>query len=436
MKINFYNWKDLTERERQALCRRAEADLSGVLPGVQEILDAVRNEGDRALLRYTLKFDGADLTGKSLRVTDEEFAEAERRIGPELREAIAFCVENVRRYHETQRPPGMSFSEVRPGVYAGERWTPIASVGLYVPRGKGSFPSVMYMLAIPAILAGVQRVALVSPPDREGKPDAATLYAARLCGLAEAYRVGGVQAVAALAYGTQSIPKVDKILGPGNLYVSAAKRALSGVVDVGLPAGPSESVVLADETADPLLAALDLMVEAEHGPDSSAFLVTPNSKLSDAVHRLLPTLLRELDPQRASYVEQVLAGYGGIILTETLGEAVDFVNAYAAEHLQIACREPWDVLPQIRNAGEILLGQSSVFSLANYSVGCNNVLPTGGWARTCSPLSVRDFLKASSVVYVTGSGLEALRGPVSRLAAYEGFAAHALAVTRRPAAGG
>ena len=222
---------------------------------------------------------------------------------------------------------------------------------------------------------------------------------------------------------------MDKILGPGSLHVAAAKRALSAVVDVGLPAGPSESIVLADGAADPRLVVLDLMVEAEHGADSSAFLVTPSEELAGEVRRLLPGLLAELagaDPQRARYVEQVLGGFGGIVLASSLREAAEFVNAYAPEHLQVACAEPFAVLGLVRNAGEILLGQQSTFSLANYAVGCNNVLPTGGWARSASALGLRDFQKSSSVVHVTAEGL-------ARLAAYEGFAAHALAVTRREA---
>jgi histidinol dehydrogenase len=257
------------------------------------------------------------------------------------------------------------------------------------------------------------------------------LFAARLCGVHEVYRVGGVQAIAALAFGTESIPRVDKILGPGSLYVAAARQALRGRVDVGLPAGPSESIVLADAEADPRRAALDLAIEAEHGADSSAYLVTPSRELARAVKKELERVVEELPSRRGGYVRAVLSGYGGIVLTASLQQAVEFVNAYAPEHLQLACREPLALLPRIAHAGEILLGQDTPFSVANYAAGCNNVLPTGGWARTCSPLSVREFLKSSSVVYVTRAGLEGLRGPVSTLARYEGFPAHALAVERR-----
>jgi histidinol dehydrogenase len=434
MKINVYRWAAMSEAERAALCRRAEAGLEEVLPAAQRIIEAVRERGDEAVRGFTREYDGADLNGRPLRLSATEIASAAAAVPPEVRAAIEHAVRNVRAYHEGFSPPPLALRQVEPGVFAGERWSPLDSVGLYVPRGRGSFPSVAYMLAVPAVLAGVPRVALATPPDREGRPDPATLFAADLCGVREVYRLGGVQAVAALACGTREIPRVDKILGPGSLYVAAAKRALGAVVDVGLPAGPSESIVLADDGADPRRVALDLMVEAEHGADSSAFLVTPSSQLAERVQALLPGLLGELgrrDPQRARYVEQVLAGFGGIVLASSLEEAAEFVNAYAPEHLQVACREPFAVLAQVRNAGEILLGQQVTFSLANYAVGCNNVLPTGGWARSASALSVRDFQKACSVVHLTAEGLSRLAGTVARLAEYEGFAAHQLAVTQR-----
>jgi histidinol dehydrogenase len=436
MEIRLYHWSRLSAAERQALCRRAEAAAPAeTVAAVAAILEAVRREGDAALRRYTRSLDGAELAGQPLRVPEEQLAESGDRLEPAVREALAFAVQNVQAYHETQRPRGMRLQEVRPGVFAGERFIPIDAVGLYVPRGRGRFPSVMYMLALPAHLAGVRRVACVSPPDREGRVDPATCYSAWLCGVRELYRIGGAQAMAALAYGTESIPKVEKILGPGSLYVSLARKALQDQVEVGLPAGPSEALILADESADPHRLCLDLITEAEHGADSSSFLVTPAGRLAEEVRRLLPELLSGLPGDRAGYVHAVLGGYGGIVLTEDMPQALQFVNAYAPEHLQIACREPFELLGEVRNAGEILLGQDSAFSMANYAVGCNNVLPTGGWAATRPPLSVRDFLKASSVVYVTPRGVEALTGPVSTLAAYEGFPAHALAVRRRGSGG-
>jgi histidinol dehydrogenase len=435
LKINIYYWQKLNEARREQLCRRVEATIPpAVMETVREVIEAVEREGDAALIRYTERFDKANLEGTALRVTQEEFHRAEESLSEELKRAMMFAVENVRRVHEQQRPGCLELCEIRPGVFVGERSRAIPSVGLYVPRGRGSFPSVMYMQAIPAVVAGVRRIAAVSPPDRGGAVDPACLYAARICGIDELYRVGGIQGIAALALGTESIARVDKILGPGSLYVAAAKRALAHRVDVGLPAGPSEAIVLADESADSRRAALDLITEAEHGSDSSAFLVTHDRALARAVQQALPGLLArlaELDPQRAAFVRDVLAGYGGIVITEALGQSIDFVNRYAPEHLQIACREPFTLLGRIENAGEILLGQDSAFSMANYAAGCNNVIPTGGWARTSSPLSVRAFLKSSSVVHVAAQGVSALQDTVASLADYEGFSAHALAVRRR-----
>jgi histidinol dehydrogenase len=435
LKINIYDWSRLDEDRRQQLCRRVEAAIPPeVMDTAREVIAAVEREGDDALIRYTEKFDSADLQGKTPRVPQEAFHRAEQSLSGELKRAIRFAVENVRRVHEEQRPGGLELFEVRPGVFAGERRTAIPSVGLYIPRGRGSFPSVTYMQAVPAAIAGVRRIVAISPPDRQGRVDPACLYAAGICGVEEFYRVGGIQGIAALALGTQSIPKVDKILGPGSLYVAAAKRALADRVDVGLPAGPSEAIVLADGSADPYRAALDLITEAEHGSDSSAYLVTHDRGLAQAVERALPGLLAAIansDPQRAGFVRDVLAGYGGIVVTGNLEESIDFVNRYAPEHLQIAWREPFTLLGRIENAGEILLGQNSAFSMANYAAGCNNVIPTGGWARTASPLSVRDFLKSSSVVYVASGGVSSLSDAVASLASYEGFPAHALAVSRR-----
>ena len=429
--INLFRWAELSPPQREALFRRAEADLGPALEAVRPVLERVRREGDRALVELTRRFEGASLPAGSLRVEERAFAAAERALPAALKEAIRAAVENVRRFHREQLPPPLTLLETQPGVWAGERFTPVPSAGLYVPRGRGSFPSVMYMQALPAVIAGVERIVAVTPPDASGKADAATLYAARLCGVHEVYRVGGAQAIAALAYGTESIPRVDKITGPGSVWVAAAKRLVSDAVDVGLPAGPSESMVLADGGADPWRAALDLAIEAEHGSDSSAFLVTDSERLARAVLRHLAVQLKELEPQRAAFVRDVLSGYGGIVLTPDMDTAVEVVNRYAPEHLQVATREPLATLSAIRHAGEILLGQDSPFSLANYAVGANNVIPTGGRARTFSPLSVRDFLKASSVVQVTGAGLSALEGTVTTLAGYEGFAAHARALTER-----
>ena len=431
MVVRVLAWDSLDDRHKEKILSRSEQDISAVLPRVQEIINRVQREGDAALVFYTKKFNDADLSGIPLAVSEREFEDAERMLDPAVKDAIRFCAQNVRTCHERQMPVPMSLGEVRPGVYAGERATPIDSVALYAPRGKGSFPSSTYMMAVPAQVAGVPRRVVVTPPDAAGRCDPATLFAARLCDAHEVYRVGGVQALAALAYGTESIRRVDKLLGPGNQYVTAAKRILAAVVDVGLPAGPSESMILADSSADPWRLALDLIIEAEHGPDSQALLVTDSEATASEVARVLPGLVGELPEPRSSYVTAVLENYGGIILAGGMDEAAAIADAVAPEHLQIATTDPLRTLSLVRNAGEILLGQNTPFSLANYAIGANAVLPTGGRARTCSALSVRDFMKFSSIACLTSVGLDTLRDAAVTLADYEGFAAHAKALRER-----
>jgi histidinol dehydrogenase len=431
MRVRVLAWASLENPQKEKILSRSEQDISAVMPRVQEIIEKVRAEGDAALVSYTRQFNDADLSGVPLAVQEREFEEAEKSLALEVKDAIRVCAQNVRICHQRQLPPPMTLGEVQPGVYAGERATPISSVGMYAPRGKGSFPSSTYMMAVPAQVAGVPRRVVVTPPDASGRCDPATLFAARLCGAHEVYRVGGVQALAALAYGTESIRRVDKLLGPGNQYVTAAKRLLAAVVDVGLPAGPSESMILADASADPHRLALDLLIEAEHGPDSQALLVTDSAGTAEEVSALLPSLVRELPEPRSSYVTKVLENYGGIILARSMEEAAGIADAVAPEHLQIATAEPLQTLSLVRNAGEILLGQHTPFSLANYAVGANAVLPTGGKARTCSALSVRDFMKFSSVASLTAAGCDALRNAAITLADYEGFPAHAKALRER-----
>ena len=431
MKINIYRLNELSPEQKKKIIARSEIDISDVAAGVKTILDDIKARGDTAVIHYVKKIDGVDLSGRPFRVTEAEFEEAAAGISREVKEAIQYAVENVTAVHKTQLPEAMTFKAVRPGLFAGERALPIPSAGLYVPRGKGSFPSMMYMMAIPAVVAGVERIPVVSPPDKEGKVDPGTLYAAQVCGLTEVYRIGGPMAVAALAYGTESISPVGKIVGPGNAYVTTAKRLLAGIVDIGLPAGPSDSAIIADEKADPFKVALDLILEAEHGSDSSSVLVTPSEKLAADVAAALPGLVADLSAERARYVSDVMAGYGGIIITGTMQEAVDFVNEFAPEHLQVNTADPFDLLADIRHAGEILLGEKSVFSLANYAAGANAVLPTGGKARTYSPLSVRDFIKYSSVVYISEKGFRELAPRVIALADYEGFEAHGAALRKR-----
>ncbi|MCK6577982.1 MAG: histidinol dehydrogenase [Anaerolineae bacterium] len=429
--VQYLKLNELSNARLVQILRRAETDIRDLLPRAQEVIDKVRTEGDRAVVEYARQFDCRDFEAPMLRAGEADFAEARAALEPDVIDAIRQAHTNIERYHREQMPEPMWFSEVRPGILAGEKVTPITSVGLYVPRGKGAFPSVMLMLATPAKVAGVEDVVVVSPPAPNGKADAASLVAAEICGISDVYVVGGMQAVAALAYGTETIPKVQKIIGPGSSYVSAAKRLLYGVVDVGLPAGPSESIILTDEAVDPRLAALDLLVEAEHGPDSAALLVTHSEKVAQGVLEALPEYIAELPEWRRQFVERVLSNYGGVMLTGSLDQSIDFVNRYAPEHLEILTTDPFITLMRIRNAGEILLGNYTPIPTANYCLGLNAILPTGGFARSFSAVGVWDFLKRSGVGYLSREGYMELQGITTRLADYEGFPAHALAIRKR-----
>lgn len=433
MEINLFTWKETAIAEKNRIFKRAQIDISEIVETAKIVLAAVKDRGDEALLEYIEKYDGVKLEASQLKVTEEEFERSERELPEDFKEAVRNNIENIRKFHNIQLPPPMQFMSIVPGVYAGEKSEPIDSVGIYVPRGKGSFPSVLYMLVVPAKIAGVKKIIIATPPGPEGEIDAGTLFTARECSVAEVYKISGIQAIGALAYGTESIDKVVKIIGPGSSYVTAAKRVLYGIVDVGLPAGPSESVIIADSTADPKKVALDFLVEAEHGPDSASILVTDSLKLGKEVVEIVPSLVEKLTPVRQKFLKENMKKYSGVVIVDSLQEAVEFVNQYAPEHLSVQTDNPFDLLPLIRNAGEILLGENTSFSMANYSIGPNNTLPTGGFARTFSPVSVRDFCKYSSVGYVTAQGFQMLKESAVQLAEYEGFPAHAQALTLRDA---
>lgn len=429
--IQMLEYSSLSPEALQRIMRRAEQDIRNLLPLAQDVIEQVRTRGDDAVVEYARKFDSADFTAPMLKASIQDFAEARASLDSEVIAAIEEAHHNILRFHKAQMPEPMWFTEVRPGIMAGEKISPIPSVGLYVPRGKGAFPSVMLMLATPAVVAGVPRVMVVTPPAPSGKADAASLVAAEVCGITDVYVVGGMQAIAALAYGTATIPKVDKVVGPGSSYVSAAKRLLFGTLDVGLPAGPSESIILADETVDPRLAALDLLVEAEHGPESAAILVTHSREVAEQALKVLPEYIAELPEWRQQFINNVLANYGGILVTDSLQQSIQFVNDYAPEHLEVLTAEPFVVLQQIKNAGEILLGAMTPIPTANYCLGLNAILPTGGFARTFSSVSVWDFLKRSGVGYLSREGYQQLNRITATLADYEGFPAHAMAIRKR-----
>jgi len=434
--VHFYELARLDAAQRTHLLRRAEVDIDDLLDYVRPIVRAVRDRGDEALIEFMERFDHVQLTPDRLRVSHEEIERAHALLSKDVHAAIERAVSNVRTFHERQMPHEQWFTQIAPGVLAGEKITPISSVGLYVPRGKGAFPSVMYMLAMPATIAGVPRVVIATPPAPDGSVDPASLVAADLCGVHEIYRIGGPHAIAALAYGTNSIAPVRKITGPGNPYVSAAKRLLYGKLDVGLPAGPSEGILLADESADPELVARDILIESEHGPESASLLVTDSRALIDAVQALLPAKISALPEKRQEFSRvgfEGEKGTSGLILATNMHEAVDFVNEYAPEHLELHVREPFALLPALKNVGEILIGPYTPTSIGNYCLGTNAILPTGGFAHTFSCTSVFDFLKRTGLGYVTAEGYDSLRETTRILAEFEGFPAHASAVTDRPA---
>ncbi|MDT8853591.1 histidinol dehydrogenase [Paracoccaceae bacterium Fryx2] len=429
--VNFHVLADLTAAQRAALLKRSEADLATYLERAAPIIEAVRTEGDAALVRFGQTLDGAaSLTRETLQVTPAEFDEAFTLVSPEIVEAIRFGIDNIRSFHQEQAPEPMWMKEIRPGAFAGDRFTPIRSVALYVPRGKGSFPSVTMMTSVPAVVAGVPRIAIFTPPAPDGRVDAATLVAARLAGVETVYKAGGAQAVAAAAYGTETVRPALKIVGPGSPWVVAAKRLLADIINPGLPAGPSEAIIFADDTVHGGLAALDLLIEAEHGPDSSAWLVTHSRRVAAQALEALPGHWAAMTPQRVAFSNAVLGGAsGGIILTGSVEESYDFINDYAPEHLEILSTEPFEHLGRITEAAEVLLGIHTPVSIANFGLGPNAVLPTSRGARTWGPLSVSDFVKRSSIGHVTATAYPAFADQAGKLALYEGFSSHANAVS-------
>ena len=416
---------------RDALLSRAEDDLERFLDGARPIIEAVRVDGDEALARFGRDFDrAAGLTAEAIRVPAADIDAAFDALEPALIGTMEYAADNIRRFHESQRVPEMRMEEIRPGVLVGERTSPIDSVACYSPRGKGSFPVVTLMTCIPATVAGVPERIVLTPPGPDAKADPATLVAARLSGVETVCLAGGAQAVAAAAYGTASVPRCAKIVGPGSPWLVAAKRLLAGRIDPGLPAGPSETILIADPSANPHVAALDLCIESEHGDDSSAFLVTWSREIAERVAELVPAYWDRMGDVLADYSSTVLSGTrGGIVLAPDAGSAYAFVNDYAPEHCQVLSTAPFEHLAHIRNASEILLGEHAAGSLANYLMGPNCVLPTSGAARTHSPLGVPDFVRRCSIGHVTATGYAEMAPHTHRFARYEGFDGHANAVS-------
>lgn len=429
-KINFHELAKLTPAQRAKLQQRTETDLSSFEAKVRPIIAAVRAEGDEALARFAREFDKAPVNANEIAATEADFAAAEKSLDPKVREAMEFSALSIRKFHQDQMPEEMWLHEIRPGAFAGDRYRPIPSVACYVPRGKGAFPSVALMTAIPANVAGVKDVIIITPPGPNGKIDDATLVAARMAGVTNVFKAGGAQGISAVAFGTQTVPKVAKVIGPGSPWVASAKRLVSHLLDTGSPAGPSEVIIFADGTVSGALAGLDLLIEAEHGSDSSAYLVTWSREVAEQALAAIPEFWKQMGEQRVAFSSAVLGGpIGGVVLARDEDDAIAFCNEYAPEHLEVMSKEPFAYLGRLEHAGEILLGEHTPTTLGNFVIGPSHVLPTSGWARTASAVSVFDFLKRNSIAYVTSKGYPELAKHAHALATYEGFEAHANAVS-------
>lgn len=395
---------------------------------VNAILREVRERGDAAVLEFTGRFDGVELTAEELRVTDAEIEDAYRRVDPKLVEVIRKALVNIRAYHEKQKRNSW-FDSTPQGVILGQRITALSAVGVYVPGGTAAYPSSVLMNVAPAKVAGVERIVMATPPGKDGRVYEGTLVAAKEAGVAEIYKVGGAQAVGALAYGTETIPQVDKIVGPGNIYVALAKKAVYGHVGIDAVAGPSEILVLADETANPEYVAADLLSQAEHDVLASSILVTTDRKLAEQVSEWVEVFLQKLS--RADMIRKSLDNYGYLLVAPSMEEAVAAANAIASEHLEILTKDPFDTMTRIRNAGAIFLGDYSSEPLGDYFAGPNHVLPTNGTARFFSPLGVDDFIKKSSIISYSREALEPIYKDIVAFAEAEGLTAHANSIAVR-----
>ncbi|WP_374720711.1 histidinol dehydrogenase [Peribacillus tepidiphilus] len=393
---------------------------------VQDIIQSVKQQGDQALLDLTKRFDRVELD--DLKVTVEELQLAEERLGEEYIAIMKEAAENIKVFHEKQVRNSWIHTD-RDGSILGQKITPLDSVGVYVPGGTAAYPSSVFMNVIPAKVAGVERIVMVSPPGKDGKLSDAVLAAANIAGVSEIYKVGGAQAVAALAYGTETIEKVDKIVGPGNIYVALAKREVFGDVDIDMIAGPSEIAVLADDTAIAEEVAADMLSQAEHDPRACSILVTTSKRLAEAVSTCIWVQAEELP--RKEVVKASLENYGRIVLADSLEEAVEAINRIAPEHLEIMTEDPVSLLGKIRHAGAIFLGRYSSEPIGDYFAGPNHVLPTNGTARFSSPLNVEDFQKKSSIIQYSKEAFEKNRGKIAAFARLEGLEAHARAIEAR-----
>ena len=422
----------LTETEKagilENLLKRSPNQYGKFEATVNEILENVKKNKDKALFEYTKKFDGVDITTKTFRVTEEEIKEAYTKVDEHLIEVIRKAIVNIKAYHEKQ--VRYSWFDSKPdGTLLGQKITALERVGVYVPGGKAVYPSSVLMNIIPAKVAGVDRIVMTTPPGKDGKVYPITLVAANEAGVDEVYKVGGAQAIGALAYGTESIKKVDKIVGPGNIFVALAKKAVYGHVSIDSIAGPSEILVLADETANPRYVAADLLSQAEHDEMASAILVTTREELAKKVSDEVDGFVKVLS--RSEIIQKSLDAYGYILVAKDMEEAIDTANEIASEHLEIVTKNPFDTMTRIRNAGAIFLGEYSSEPLGDYFAGPNHVLPTNGTAKFFSPLSVDDFIKKSSIISYSREALELIHQDIEDFATAEKLTAHANSIAVR-----
>ena len=417
-KLNSDTKKNLLED----LLKRSPNNYGQYEASVKEILDKVKEEKDAAVFAYTAKFDGAELTADTIEVTDAEIEEAYVQVDDTLLTVIRKAKDNIESYHAKQRQNSW-FDSKPDGTILGQKITPLHRVGVYVPGGKAVYPSSVLMNVMPAKVAGVDEIIMVTPPGKNGKVSPNTLVAAKEAGVDKIYKVGGAQAIAALAYGTESIPKVDKIVGPGNIYVALAKKAVYGHVSIDSIAGPSEILVVADETANPRYVAADLLSQAEHDELASAILVTTSEKLAHEVSDQVDGFLKELS--RAEIISKSLDNYGYILLADTMEDVIDVANEIASEHLEIQTKNPFEVMTKIRNAGAIFIGEYASEPLGDYFAGPNHILPTNGTAKFFSPLSVDDFIKKSSIISYSREALQKVHKDIESFAKAEQLTAHA-----------
>ena len=410
------------------LLKRSPNSYSEFESRVNDIIQNVREKRDEAVFEYTLKFDGATIDQDNIRVTEEEIKEAYEQVDPKLLDVIRKALVNIRDYHAKQKQYSW-FDSDESGIILGQKVTPLKTVGVYVPGGKAVYPSSVLMNVIPAKVAGVSNIIMTTPCGKDGKVYPSTLVAAKEAGVDAIYKVGGAQAIAALAFGTESIPKVDKIVGPGNIYVALAKKAVFGYVSIDSIAGPSEIMVLADETANARYVAADLLSQAEHDEMASAILVTTSEALAEQVSVEVDKFVTTLS--RKEIIQKSLDNYGYILVADTMQDAIDTVNEIASEHLELVTKNPFETMTKIRNAGAIFIGEYSSEPLGDYFAGPNHVLPTNGTAKFFSPLSVDDFIKKSSIISYSRNALEAIHTDIEKFATAEHLTAHANSIKVR-----